>query len=287
MYLSWKQSVYQYYAYTSIITINTNLSLQRLLCSNYSQQKNNSVKTTKAKTDERLSNTTVTLSPRKFSRGTSVPGTFDETVKQQDYTTTAPLNRKGSDFFRQASVPETSNERRKTSLNDNNNVDHTCSLAKSKCTVSNRMSGAKTQSGLDYPPKREAKSDESLVKAADKTRSRKSVITPFRKTVSAPDDFSISQPDIKTHSIGHDQLSDTSPYSTRRNTSPRLSTLCSSDKKQGGVGSQLKEVRLVMLGSGNVGKTSLIQRLVNGSFPTTYEPTVQETYRHLLELPGE
>ena len=47
------------------------------------------------------------------------------------------------------------------------------------------------------------------------------------------------------------------------------------------------QFRLVFLGSGGVGKTSLVERFVYGGFPRVYSPTVEDIHRHLVQLPGE
>ncbi|XP_035667136.1 ras-related protein Rap-1A-like [Branchiostoma floridae] len=47
----------------------------------------------------------------------------------------------------------------------------------------------------------------------------------------------------------------------------------------------MKQVRLVVLGAGGVGKSSLVSQFMRGVFNTFYEPTVEECYRHFLHLP--
>ncbi|XP_035667334.1 ras-related protein Rap-2c-like [Branchiostoma floridae] len=47
----------------------------------------------------------------------------------------------------------------------------------------------------------------------------------------------------------------------------------------------MKQVRLVVLGAGGVGKSSLVSQFMRGVFNTFYEPTVEECYRHFLQLP--
>ena len=39
------------------------------------------------------------------------------------------------------------------------------------------------------------------------------------------------------------------------------------------------DYRVVVFGSGGVGKTSLVLRFINGTFNTNYIPTVEDTYR--------
>lgn len=47
------------------------------------------------------------------------------------------------------------------------------------------------------------------------------------------------------------------------------------------------QFRVVLLGSGHVGKTSLVWRLVHDRFLYQYNPTVEDSYRHLVQLPGK
>ena len=50
---------------------------------------------------------------------------------------------------------------------------------------------------------------------------------------------------------------------------------------------KLEDYRLVFLGSGGVGKSSLVEQFLHGIFPSQYNPTVEESYRHLVQLPGK
>ncbi|XP_054715069.1 ras-related protein Rap-1b-like [Uloborus diversus] len=47
----------------------------------------------------------------------------------------------------------------------------------------------------------------------------------------------------------------------------------------------VKENKLVVLGAGGVGKTSLVVQYVEGFFSTTYKPTVEDYYRHTVKMP--
>ena len=49
---------------------------------------------------------------------------------------------------------------------------------------------------------------------------------------------------------------------------------------------RLQDYRLVVLGSGGVGKSSLVTQFLTGFFPSQYKPTVEDSYRHLVQLPG-
>lgn len=44
--------------------------------------------------------------------------------------------------------------------------------------------------------------------------------------------------------------------------------------------------KLVVLGPGGVGKTSLVVQFLEGLFDFTYKPTVEDYYRHIVQLPG-
>ncbi|XP_015928733.1 ras-related protein Rap-1b-like [Parasteatoda tepidariorum] len=47
----------------------------------------------------------------------------------------------------------------------------------------------------------------------------------------------------------------------------------------------MKENRLVVLGAGGVGKTSLVVQYLEGFFTTTYKPTIEDYYRHAIRMP--
>lgn len=47
----------------------------------------------------------------------------------------------------------------------------------------------------------------------------------------------------------------------------------------------MRENKLVVLGSGGVGKTSLVVQYLEGFFSTTYKPTVEDYYRHTIRMP--
>ncbi|GFX01972.1 uncharacterized protein TNCV_371611 [Trichonephila clavipes] len=46
-----------------------------------------------------------------------------------------------------------------------------------------------------------------------------------------------------------------------------------------------RENKLVVLGPGGVGKTSLVVQYLEGFFTTTYKPTVEDYYRHTIKMP--
>ncbi|KAJ5075794.1 ras-like protein [Anaeramoeba ignava] len=48
----------------------------------------------------------------------------------------------------------------------------------------------------------------------------------------------------------------------------------------------MSETRLVVVGSGAVGKSALTIRFVHSQFIETYEPTIEETFRKQIELEG-
>ena len=45
--------------------------------------------------------------------------------------------------------------------------------------------------------------------------------------------------------------------------------------------------RVVFMGSGGVGKTSLITQFMEGMFIPTYKPTVEDYHRHNIKTPGK
>ncbi|XP_064460437.1 ras-related protein Rap-1b-like [Ornithodoros turicata] len=47
----------------------------------------------------------------------------------------------------------------------------------------------------------------------------------------------------------------------------------------------MRENKLVVLGAGGVGKTSLIVQFLEGFFSFTYKPTVEDCYRHTVQTP--
>lgn len=49
----------------------------------------------------------------------------------------------------------------------------------------------------------------------------------------------------------------------------------------------MKESRLVVLGAGGVGKSSLVLQYLQGTFSRTYSPTVEDCYRHTAQLPSK
>lgn len=49
----------------------------------------------------------------------------------------------------------------------------------------------------------------------------------------------------------------------------------------------LKEYKLVVLGSGGVGKSALTVQFVQGIFVEKYDPTIEDSYRKQVEIEGE
>ena len=46
---------------------------------------------------------------------------------------------------------------------------------------------------------------------------------------------------------------------------------------------QSNDYRVVVFGTGGVGKTSLVLRFINGSFRDSYIPTIEDTYRKVKQ----
>lgn len=44
--------------------------------------------------------------------------------------------------------------------------------------------------------------------------------------------------------------------------------------------------RIVVMGGGGVGKTSLVTQFMEGFFLASYKPTVEDYYRHTVKTPG-
>jgi len=49
----------------------------------------------------------------------------------------------------------------------------------------------------------------------------------------------------------------------------------------------VKEIKIVVLGEGGVGKSTLVVRFINGCFVTEYDPTIEDSYRKQMEVDGE
>lgn len=52
------------------------------------------------------------------------------------------------------------------------------------------------------------------------------------------------------------------------------------------IGTGEKGVRIVVLGSAGVGKSALCQQFVHGTFDDCYDPTLEDSYRRVIELPN-
>lgn len=45
--------------------------------------------------------------------------------------------------------------------------------------------------------------------------------------------------------------------------------------------------KVVVMGSGGVGKTSLVMQFLDGFFSSSYKPTIEDYYRHTVQMPGK
>lgn len=48
----------------------------------------------------------------------------------------------------------------------------------------------------------------------------------------------------------------------------------------------MTEIRMVVLGSGGVGKSAMILRLLTGKFVDGYDPTIEDSYRKQVTIDG-
>ena len=49
----------------------------------------------------------------------------------------------------------------------------------------------------------------------------------------------------------------------------------------------MSSFKIVVLGAGAVGKTAMIQRFITGTFPSCYNPSIEDTYNHNITFDGE
>ena len=45
--------------------------------------------------------------------------------------------------------------------------------------------------------------------------------------------------------------------------------------------------KVVVMGAGSVGKTSIVMQFIEGVFVSHYKPTVEDYYRHTVQLTGK
>ena len=51
--------------------------------------------------------------------------------------------------------------------------------------------------------------------------------------------------------------------------------------------SEMREYKIVVLGSGGVGKSALTVQFVQGIFVEKYDPTIEDSYRKQVEVDGQ
>ena len=54
-----------------------------------------------------------------------------------------------------------------------------------------------------------------------------------------------------------------------------------------GLPSRMREYKIVVLGSGGVGKSALTVQFVQGIFVEKYDPTIEDSYRKQVEVDGQ
>ncbi|KAJ8249759.1 hypothetical protein COCON_G00229750 [Conger conger] len=76
----------------------------------------------------------------------------------------------------------------------------------------------------------------------------------------------------------------TRPGADTRPPSPPPERLCAEEWKKL---SRMREYKLVVLGSGGVGKSALTVQFVQGIFVEKYDPTIEDSYRKQVEVDGQ
>jgi len=49
----------------------------------------------------------------------------------------------------------------------------------------------------------------------------------------------------------------------------------------------MEDYKIVVLGSGGVGKSALTVQFIEGVFVDKYDPTIEDSYRHEVEIDGQ
>lgn len=63
--------------------------------------------------------------------------------------------------------------------------------------------------------------------------------------------------------------------------------MCSQNQREGALPLRMREYKIVVLGSGGVGKSALTVQFVQGIFVEKYDPTIEDSYRKQVEVDGQ
>jgi len=63
--------------------------------------------------------------------------------------------------------------------------------------------------------------------------------------------------------------------------------MCLQNQREGALPLRMREYKIVVLGSGGVGKSALTVQFVQGIFVEKYDPTIEDSYRKQVEVDGQ
>ena len=63
--------------------------------------------------------------------------------------------------------------------------------------------------------------------------------------------------------------------------------MCLQNQLEGALPLRMREYKIVVLGSGGVGKSALTVQFVQGIFVEKYDPTIEDSYRKQVEVDGQ